>query len=76
MVRVAIALLTLVSVLLPSAVLAEKRVALVIGNSAYKYVGTNPKNDADDIGAALMALGIEVIKELNLDKQGPASVRA
>ena len=41
--------------LLPSQALAEKRVALVIGNSSYKYVAklTNPTNDA----AAVAKLG-------------------
>jgi Caspase domain len=37
--------------------LAEKRVALVIGNSAYQHVPAllNPANDARDIAAALRA---------------------
>ena len=36
---------------------ADKRVALVIGNGAYRNVPTlaNPTNDAADIGAALAA---------------------
>ena len=64
MVRVAVVLLLLA--LLPSTAHADKRVALVIGNSAYKHAGelANPKNDADDIAAALKALGVEVIKGL------------
>src|SRR5206468_3576040 len=70
MVRVAIALLLLM--LLSSLAHAQKRVALVIGNSAYKHAGelANPRNDADDFAAALKALGIEVIKGLDLDKRG------
>jgi uncharacterized caspase-like protein len=50
---------------------AEKRVALVIGNSAYQHAPEleNPRNDAADMAAALMALGIEVIEGLDLDKQ-------
>src|SRR5437016_6301011 len=62
----------LVLLLEPSVAYAEKRVALVIGNSAYKHAGelAKPKNDADDIAAALKALGIEVIKGLDLDKRG------
>jgi uncharacterized caspase-like protein len=50
---------------------AEKRVALVIGNSAYKHAPEleNPRNDATDMAAALKALGIEVIEGLDLDKQ-------
>lgn len=66
--RVAIALVMLM--LLPVAGQAEKRVALVIGNSAYKHAGelVNPRNDAEDFAAALKTLGIEVIKGLDLDK--------
>ena len=50
---------------------AEKRVALVIGNSAYKHAPEleNPRNDATDMAAALKALGIEVIEGVDLDKQ-------
>jgi hypothetical protein len=42
---------------------AEKRVALVIGNSAYKHSPelTNPRNDAEDFAAAVKALGIGVV---------------
>lgn len=68
MVRVAVALVMLI---FASAIAhAEKRVALVIGNSAYKHSPelTNPRNDAEDFAAALTALGIEVIKGLDLDK--------
>jgi uncharacterized caspase-like protein len=51
--------------------LAEKRVALVIGNSNYDYVSTlaNPTNDADDITIALEKLGFEVTKEKDLGYQ-------
>ena len=50
---------------------AEKRVALVIGNSAYKHASEleNPRNDATDMAAALKALGIEVILGVDLAKQ-------
>jgi uncharacterized caspase-like protein len=50
----------------------QKRVALVIGNSAYRYTPKleNPKNDATDIGAALKKLGFEVIEGFDLDKAG------
>ena len=49
---------------------AQKRVALVIGNSAYRHTPKleNPKNDATDIGAALTKLGFQVIEGLDLDK--------
>jgi uncharacterized caspase-like protein len=47
--------------------LAAKRVALVIGNSSYP-IGqlTNPKNDAEDVAAALKRLNFEVIKHKDL----------
>jgi len=46
----------------------EKRVALVIGNSNYKNVGTlkNPVNDATDIAAKLQVLGFDVTLKTNL----------
>ena len=49
---------------------ADKRVALVIGNSAYKNANElpNPKNDASDMGLALKRLGFEVLLGVNLDK--------
>ncbi len=42
---------------------AEKRVALVIGNSAYQHTTSllNPSNDAEDITAKLRRLSFEVI---------------
>jgi formylglycine-generating enzyme required for sulfatase activity/uncharacterized caspase-like protein len=51
---------------------AEKRVALVIGNAAYKNAATlqNPRNDAQDVSAALQRLGFETIVGLDLDKSG------
>lgn len=51
---------------------AAKRVALVIGNSTYKYTPTlvNPTNDASAISVALKRLGFEVISESNLTKLG------
>jgi uncharacterized caspase-like protein len=49
---------------------AEKRVALVIGNSAYQHTAklANPKNDATDVAAALRTLGFEVVEGFDLDK--------
>jgi uncharacterized caspase-like protein len=54
----------------PASALADKRVALVIGNSAYQYTATltNPKNDATDMSAALKKLGYQVIEGFDLDK--------
>jgi hypothetical protein len=44
---------------------AEKRVALVIGNSGYKFAGElrNPKNDASDMAAALRRFGFQVVDD-------------
>jgi len=54
---------------LPAA--AEKRVALVVGNSAYVHSGalSNPVNDAGDMGDALKQVGFEVILGLDVDKR-------
>ena len=54
---------------------AEKRVALVIGNSAYKSVGPldNPKNDATLMAETLRSLGFTLVgggAQLDLDKSG------
>jgi invasion protein IalB len=50
--------------------LAAKRVALVIGNSAYKFAGElpNPKNDASDMSAVFKRLGFQVVEGIDLDK--------
>jgi uncharacterized caspase-like protein len=52
------------------AALAEKRVALVIGNSAYVHAPplVNPVNDAEDMAATLKALGFQVTTGTDLDK--------
>ena len=49
---------------------AEKRVALVIGNSAYQDTGklTNPTNDASDMAAVLKAHGFQVLEGFDLGK--------
>src|SRR4051812_19300070 len=52
--------------------LADRRVALVIGNSQYKntsLVLANPKNDAEDIAASLRALGFDVVLATDADKR-------
>jgi uncharacterized caspase-like protein len=48
----------------------ERRVALVIGNSAYQNTVwlKNPRNDAADISAALKQLQFQVVEGLDLDK--------
>jgi formylglycine-generating enzyme required for sulfatase activity len=49
---------------------ADKRVALVVGNSAYRYTPelANPRNDAADMAAVLGKHGFEVIIGIDLDK--------
>jgi uncharacterized caspase-like protein len=51
---------------------AQKRVALIVGNSGYAHAGVlaNPANDANDMAAVLKELGIETILGLDLDKRG------
>ena len=68
MLRLAAALL--VVALLPTAALAQKRVALVVGNSAYQNTSalSNPRNDATDMAAVLKKLGFQVIEGFDLDK--------
>ena len=47
---------------------AERRVALVIGNSTYKHTQalSNPRNDASAVAAALKRLDFEVITSIDL----------
>ena len=54
---------------LPTTLLAEQRVALVIGNAQYAHAPrlANPLNDAADIGEALARLGFAVTKLENAD---------
>ena len=51
---------------------AEKRVALVVGNSGYVHANAlpNPVNDAGDMAKALAEVGFEVILGLDLSKSG------
>ncbi len=51
---------------------AEKRVALVIGNGAYANATPlpNPRNDAEDVAAALKRTGFSTIVGLDLTKDG------
>ena len=53
----------------------EGRVALVIGNSAYRNTQAlaNPRNDAEDVAAALGKLGFSVITGIDLDRAGMAA---
>ena len=60
----------LVAVGLASAAQAEKRVALVIGNSAYTEISplTNPRNDAELMTATLRELDFEVVTALDANR--------
>ena len=53
-----------------SDVVAGRRVALVIGNSSYKFTSPleNPKNDAADVSNAFKAFGFDVFAGVDLDK--------
>ena len=57
---------------LATSALAEKRVALVIGNSAYQNTPAlaNPVNDAEDVATTVSRLGFTVVLERNLDRRG------
>src|SRR5262245_16236796 len=65
----ALALLAM-GLLATAAAAADKRVALVIGNSAYRHTSTlpNPRQDAGDIAATLKRLGFVVLEGMDLDK--------
>jgi hypothetical protein len=56
--------------LLNQPALADKRVALVIGNGAYLHAPhlPNPPHDAEDVAAALKRTGFETILGVDLDK--------
>lgn len=66
----AAALACLVLIALP-ATAAEKRVALVVGNSAYVNASPlpNPVNDAGEVAKALTEAGFQVVLGLDLDKR-------
>jgi len=51
---------------------ADRRVALVIGNSAYRNTVQlpNPRNDATDVANKLKSAGFEVVEGVDLDKRG------
>lgn len=58
--------------LLSSYAWADKRVALVIGNSAYQHAPqlANPQNDASDMASKLTGLGFVVVTGHDLDLTG------
>jgi uncharacterized caspase-like protein len=55
---------------LAAAAYGDERVALVIGNSAYRTAPPllNPRNDAEDVGRSLAALGFATIVAVDLDR--------
>ena len=65
-----VAVLAFVVFAVPAVVLADGRVALVVGNSTYDHIGRlpNPDNDARDMSAALRRLGFEVTTEFDADR--------
>ena len=65
-----VTVLAIVVLAAPAVVLADVRVALVVGNSTYAHIGRlpNPDNDARDMSAALRRLGFEVTTELDADR--------
>jgi hypothetical protein len=71
-VRTLAGLITTLSVfcLINQPALADKRVALVIGNGAYVHAPhlPNPPHDAEDVAAALKRSGFDTILGIDLDK--------
>ena len=67
--RMVVAMLFLLALCAVS--VAERRVALVIGNSAYTHTSVlaNPLNDATDVAAAFERLGFAVTRLENADKR-------
>jgi uncharacterized caspase-like protein len=51
---------------------SQKRIALVIGNSSYRHAPAlpNPKNDAEDMAAALRRVGFKVVDGVDLEFVG------
>jgi hypothetical protein len=66
-----LALSLLVAAAMATAAHAERRIALVIGNSAYSGVSplANPKNDADLMAKTLKSVGFEVTMLVDADQR-------
>ncbi len=61
-------ILILFALFLSNSLLAQSKIALVIGNSNYQQVSLkNPVNDAQDLSSTLRSLGFEVIQKTNLN---------
>ncbi len=71
--RNALALLLAIAMLflVGAAEAQARRIALVIGNAAYKETATlaNPRHDATDVAAALKRLQFDVLEGIDLDKR-------
>lgn len=69
--RPLIRLCLLLAAMLPGAVQAEDRVALVIGNSNYSYIRplANAAQDAQDVSGALQSLGFRVFEGIDLTRE-------
>src|SRR5215211_6685591 len=65
-------LILMLAILLSAPAAAERRVALVIGNSAYQHAPSlkNSSRDARAVSETLSTLDFEVQVETNLDKIG------
>ena len=65
-------LVTIVAIGTSADASAERRVALVIGNSNYKVADislANPRNDSRDVSAVLTTLGFEVVTAIDATKR-------
>jgi hypothetical protein len=64
------ALFTVIGCVAATQAIAERRVALVVGNSQYAYTSAlpNPRNDAEDIARTLKQVGFEVTVGYDLDQ--------
>jgi len=62
--------------IVPHAALGDSRVALVIGNAAYRNASAlaNPRNDAEAVAAELERVGFKVVKGIDLDQVGMRAV--
>src|SRR5262249_3222587 len=68
----AIALATFVVIGTGADASAERRIALVVGNSNYKVADIslpNPRNDAQDMSVILTTLGFEVVTAIDATKR-------
>lgn len=63
-------LVSVAILVIPGEALADKRIALVIGNARYSHIKAlkNPANDAPDLAGALRSLGFEVMLRTDAGK--------